>query len=161
VSRGADIEARDIWLWTPLMSAAFGNANGAGPETAQLLIDYGADVNALCIKGTNALHVCAAYGSYSLMEQLIMRGGDLAQSDNIGETPLHKAALRGELEIVRLLLRHGADPSVKSTFGYTPARLAAMQNSLSEPSIEHVIVADCLESLANGQATSQLGTVAV
>jgi ankyrin repeat protein len=127
LSRGAEIEARDIWLWTPLMSAAFGDARGAGPETAELLISYGADVNAKCIKGTNALHVCASYGSISLMRQLIARGGDLSLADIMGETPLHKAALRGDLDMVRFLVESNADSSARSTYGYTPAQVAAME----------------------------------
>jgi ankyrin repeat protein len=134
LSRGAEIEARDVWLWTPLMSAAFGVANGAGPDTAELLISYGADVNAKCIKGTNALHVCAAYGSIDLMDQLIVQGGDSSLADNMGETPLHKAALRGDLDIVRLLVERNADArsadvSARSMYGYTPAQLASMEVS--------------------------------
>ena len=55
---GADLEARDVYGWTPLMSAARSNENA---EVVQLLLDAGADLEARNEYGWTPLMIAAGY----------------------------------------------------------------------------------------------------
>jgi ankyrin repeat protein len=74
----ADIEVRDEYGRTPLHLAALGNS----PDIARLLIDSGANIDALAALG-NSLEVA---------QMLIDSGANIDAKDNAGETALHFAA---------------------------------------------------------------------
>ncbi len=52
IEEGADVNAKDVFDWTPLMCASHYNKN---PEVAKLLIEAGADVNAKDMYGYTPL----------------------------------------------------------------------------------------------------------
>src|SRR5512135_1544672 len=89
---------------------------------AELLIRYGADVNArddwFYLR---PLHLAAKMGHLSVAKTLLAHGADIEAGDREGLTALHVAATAGNLAMARLLLDRGADPnsSAKGAFLFT------------------------------------------
>ncbi|KXS12937.1 hypothetical protein M427DRAFT_156971 [Gonapodya prolifera JEL478] len=114
-----DPNIRHPFGWTPLHVACANN----NMKIAQILLDKGADVNALdSYTGPNgSQHV----GFEMLFELLRARQQEFTtyldpRSSVSGFTPLHYAAINASPELVRVLLERGADPSIKDVEGRTP-----------------------------------------
>jgi len=91
---------------TPLMRAVHGQM----PETAQLLIDAGADVRKANSYGVTALYIAARASDAVATQMLLAAGADAnAALPASGETVLMTAAKAGDPEVVRALLTGGAD----------------------------------------------------
>lgn len=118
---GADPDSRHpLTLDTPLIEGA----RGGHLKVAEVLVDYGADVNLQGEAWYTALHCAAAAGHVDLVKWLLDKGANvtLFRGHN---TPLHSAAASGQLEVVRILLQHGADPEAKGIDESTPLELAS------------------------------------
>jgi len=89
---------------TPLHEAAA----RAHDETAEALIQTGADVNARDEQGRTPLHLAAAGGRQATVELLLRRGAQINAEDDAGRTPLHEAATGGHPQLVRFLIARGA-----------------------------------------------------
>ena len=72
------------------------------PESLQLLLDFGADVNAQDRVGNAAIHFAVLAKDKERVEILLGRGCDIKVRTRAGSTPLHLAA--GDLAICQLLL---------------------------------------------------------
>ena len=88
----------------------------------ELLVRYGADVNARSHDGSTALNYLTAGGTTGqLVEMFINAGADVrTASITTGKTPLHWAACNGDCDAVRLLIRAGAAVDVVDVAGNTP-----------------------------------------
>jgi len=109
--------------FTPLHLAVFGRE----PEAAQVLIQYGADVNALStgeIARVRPLGTAVFVRSPELTAQLLDAGADPNGRDADGFTPLHSAARSGDVALVGLLLARGADPELEADDGTRAVDLA-------------------------------------
>ncbi len=82
-----------------------------------LLLDNGADVNAVVKDGRTPLHLAARFGHREVVELLLERGAQVNQESPHWGNPLFVAAYRGQREVVELLLKHGADKTVKVSRG--------------------------------------------
>ena len=95
-------------------------------EIAELLISYGADINATTDNGETLLHsVAGAFVTDSSTVDMVMwilkKDIKMLHSKTTrGSTPLHFAALSGNSEIVRLLILCGADVNARDNEGNTP-----------------------------------------
>lgn len=94
-------------------------------EVAQLLLEYGADVNhkhvgslsrivrygGKSVNGMTALHEAVKSKSYEVTRLLINAGADIKAVDENGHTPLHYAirGVFGSRRIIKLFLAHGVD----------------------------------------------------
>lgn len=107
------------------------------PETALLLLDYGADANSIDSNGKNALialchmigdgvnemHYRDAMNVISSCEQIVDRllteTSDINQKDAEGKTALMYAVKKHEnpIEFVKKLVDHGADPAIVDKVG--------------------------------------------
>ena len=99
----------------------------AQPEMASLLLQHGADPNAVArhpIKVT-PLHSAAAARELPIVAMLLTHGASPNVHQQQGWTPLHSAAQHGDRGMIELLLQHGANPSDTSDDGTTAAALAA------------------------------------
>jgi ankyrin repeat protein len=72
-------------------------------EIIELLLEYGADVNA-----ENALQLAVSVHRKDIIELLIQYGANVNQADSSGQTPLSWARMYGATAIVELLCEHGA-----------------------------------------------------
>ena len=111
LAAGTDVNAKAS-NGTPLhLAATFGHK-----EIAELLIDKGADVNAMGgLLGWTPLHWAASEGRKEVAELLIAKGADVNAKkwggDYTGDTPLDTAIRRKHPETADLLRKHGAKTS--------------------------------------------------
>lgn len=82
-------------------------------EMIQLLVEFGADVNARNNQyQTPLMMAVGAPKPEECIRLLVTFGADVNLFDRRGDTALHKAAFYGRNEEVRLLLEFGADPAI-------------------------------------------------
>lgn len=108
------------------MTALHFAARDGYSDTVELLLDAGADVNAVVADGKDALGLAIFNGHYDLASLLIDRGADVNQADARGFSPLFWAVDRRNMEtapnfpwvvtddplpLVKKLLDAGADPN--------------------------------------------------
>ena len=155
VEAGADVNARDVWRFTPLHSAA----ENATPSAVQALVQAGADVNAPLRSfgrgldsrgGRTPLHIAASNPKPEVAAALLEAGADVgAWAGTWAGTPLHIAARNPNPAVAALLLDAGAyvnarefartylpygvtvngvDETTRRLGGSTPLHWAAMSN---------------------------------
>jgi len=118
---------------TPLGYAAhFGH-----PDAVQMLLDYGADIDAVShsniphIPANTALHAAiAGKRNIEVIRLLLARGARTDLLDSNGHTCLHTAAFHDDnVEIIRLLVEHGARVEAKAEDGTTALDLAVARGN--------------------------------
>lgn len=113
------------------------------PEMVKVLVDYGADVDAIDSKDDrmiSLLHLAAARGNLPIAEILLDGGANIDPFNKKGQTPLVTAVLVDELPIVEYLADRGAALYIEPSIGESP--LAA---ALRHP--ENTQLADFLEGI--------------
>uniref|UniRef100_A0A7S1AYJ4 Uncharacterized protein n=1 Tax=Noctiluca scintillans TaxID=2966 RepID=A0A7S1AYJ4_NOCSC len=103
----SSVGARAEQGWTPLHFAAHGGHQLA----CEVLVSYGADVNAADDMEMRPLHRAAVSGNPEVCNFLARSGGDLAATDVMGNTPMHTACEEGHAMATRSMLQMGADPA--------------------------------------------------
>ncbi|MEG4393940.1 ankyrin repeat domain-containing protein [Microcoleus sp. BROC3] len=106
IAKGADVNAKHKYGWTPLHSAAMSDRI----KVAQTLIAKGADVNAKDTHGRTPLHFAAAFDGIKVAQTLIAKGADVNAKNKNGLTPLHRARSKA---IAQILLSAGAKINIK------------------------------------------------
>ena len=90
--------------WTPLrLTVIHGHM-----ETAEALLNGGADPNAKDDENIPLLHQAVIRGKKEMVVLLLDKKADLNKKDSEGETPLDEAEEQGNKEIIELLRQHGA-----------------------------------------------------
>jgi len=118
---GADTEIRGQRGWTPLHLCAFINRDRDAIAIANLLLQNGANPNAIAPEyGKTALHYAVELQSRTFVELLIGAGAEVDQLSSNGSTPLQIAVSRGKAEMVDILLGSGANPDLRNDFGFRP-----------------------------------------
>ncbi len=117
----AAVRARDQNQYTPLIWAA----RKGQLAVLKLLLERGADINAVNKWNNTALHWAAYNGLVPIVEYLCQKGAKLDIRENEkGHTPLHDAAWRGHLGVVKALLKHGAPVGIRNNRGERPLEVA-------------------------------------
>ncbi|XP_031144766.1 B-cell lymphoma 3 protein homolog [Sander lucioperca] len=94
-------------------------------DLAKMLLDAGADINAMDIKsGQSPLVHAVESNNADMVHFLIESGCDVNSQSYSGNTALHSACGRGQVDTVRLLLKSGADSSLKNYHNDTPVMVA-------------------------------------
>uniref|UniRef100_A0A158Q7B9 Poly [ADP-ribose] polymerase n=1 Tax=Elaeophora elaphi TaxID=1147741 RepID=A0A158Q7B9_9BILA len=83
-------------------------------RAVKILLERGADVQAVDIGGLVPLHNASSFGHLEVVNLLLEAGADSQAEDLWNFTPLHESASKGRLEVVRLLAASGADPTRKT-----------------------------------------------
>lgn len=126
LDRGAEVDARQVREYTPLMFAA---AEGHA-DVIRTLIARGADPGATTLASTEperrpaggmtALLFAARQGHGDAARALIEGGADIDQTSADNMSPLLIAVINGHYELASMLLGEGADPSLADDYGRGP-----------------------------------------
>src|SRR5689334_1824036 len=102
------------------------------PDAVQLLLDRGADVNAVTKNFlTNMpIHAAAAGRRLAICEMLLEHGADVNAKQHGGFTAIMAPAQHGDREMVEMFLSHGADAVIANDEGKTAADIAAAQGNI-------------------------------
>jgi len=104
IAQGAELEGRDYWERTAwLVAIQCGDL-----EKARLLLEKGADRNAVGRCSQPSLFYTLPGHQVAMLRWLLSLGIDIEQTDEFGETPLMAAAEGSRVDVVELLLAHGA-----------------------------------------------------
>jgi len=94
-------------------------------DIVHLLLDRGADVNAMGMYGNYALYVATKGNYIDTIRLLVDRGADINQKGTWATTTALICAVKnGSIDIVRLLLERGADVNIKDYDGNTALSIA-------------------------------------
>ncbi|WP_162143549.1 ankyrin repeat domain-containing protein, partial [Anaeroarcus burkinensis] len=131
--------------YTPLIAAS----ESGRLATVELLLNHGANVNAIDKDKQTALMRAAAAGRLDVVRLLIDRGADLARKDKLGQTALRLAANRNQGAVVQWLRSLNA-PDEGPAAGTPPAPPPELATSKPSNVPDSQIAPSFL--LANGQA---------
>jgi ankyrin repeat protein len=93
-------------------------------DTAELLIESGADVNRQTRSGNFPLLAAVAAGSETLTRSLLRRSASVWMASSSGCYPVHMAARKNRPDLVRLLVKRGSQVDLVSNHGDTPLCIA-------------------------------------
>jgi ankyrin repeat protein len=123
LENGADVNYPIIDL-PPIFHAV--TQKERAPQMIQLLLDYGADLDAVVgPSDMTALHWAAVHGMTHAVDILVSKGSSMSRTCARGQTPFTLAAENGHLVIVQLLLAKGADLHERSSNGGSALMWAA------------------------------------
>ena len=105
---------------TPLHWAA----RAGSAECANLLLDAGADVNALTKVHRAPLHLAAEADKEPAARLLVRRGANVDIQDRKGRTPLHRATYEGRVAAAEALLELGANARIPNRNGKNALEVA-------------------------------------
>ncbi|XP_037549233.1 histone-lysine N-methyltransferase EHMT2 [Nematolebias whitei] len=109
VQAGANVDAKDKDLRTPLLEAIINNHI----DVARYLIQNGACVYHVEDDGYTGLHHAAKFGNLEIVKMLLETGQvDVNAQDSGGWTPIIWAAEHKHVEVIKTLLNRGADVTI-------------------------------------------------
>ncbi|MFC1523036.1 ankyrin repeat domain-containing protein [Elusimicrobiota bacterium] len=121
IARGADVNEAPETKSALLLAITNDNA-----DSADILIDAGANVNIRDGRGRTPLSYAAAKNSISTVRKLIIKGADMNTQDERGRTPLSYAADMCSVDAARKLIVNGAKINARDEEGKTALITAAM-----------------------------------
>ena len=86
-------------------------------ECAKILVENGADINALDFGQNTPLHIACSRKSVELVYLLVEQGCAIDIANFKGVTPLHFAAREKDIKILHFLLDNGCDPDAVAADG--------------------------------------------
>ena len=93
-------------------------ASSSYSKEVYVLIERGADVQALDANSWSPLHYAATGGFRAISEALLKAGASLDLVNLIMETPLHRAVVQRRVDVIQLLLDWGADIWAEDAEGF-------------------------------------------
>ena len=103
-------------------------ASAGYPDILSLLLEHGAKVDGLGIRGHTPLHRAAYGGNPEAGRRLIDHDADINARSIVEWTPLHCAVDFRRAEFVRMLLERGAEVDAETSSGDTPLHYAAQKD---------------------------------
>ncbi|XP_013394393.1 inversin-A-like, partial [Lingula anatina] len=99
-------------------------------EALKILLDNGADVNAVAYDGSTAVHRACCDGHHEALRILIDHQADLTTGDCMGRAPVHWAVSVPEQDCLKLLLEHEVSINVRDKDGMTPSMWACRMDHI-------------------------------
>ena len=99
-------------------------------KTVQLLIERGADLDAMDVTQSTPLHLALVNENFDIVKLLIQHGADVNVPYHKELTPLHLAAVSGSSDVIKLILQKTADINSQDDSKSTSLHLAADSGSL-------------------------------
>jgi ankyrin repeat protein len=97
INSGANVNAQSILGFTPLHVAVIDNR----PEIVQLLLEHGANINAVTNKEKQSpLHLAIIANNLNMLQILIEKGADITLEMNDGTTSAQLALKKGNMSII-------------------------------------------------------------
>jgi uncharacterized protein len=108
-------------------------------ELIQVLVERGADINALDVDGLTALHLATWKGHQDVVEKLVSLDAAMElhirkyddYNDRTGGTPLHLATMAGHIGIMEVLIDNGANLESMNAWRRKPLHLATKSQELA------------------------------
>jgi ankyrin repeat protein/serine/threonine protein kinase len=123
-------------------------------DVVRLLVDGGADVNAVTMNGRTALMYASSEGNVDVMRLLVDGGANVNAVKEYGKTALMSASKRGNMDVVRLLVNGGADMNAVDISGKTMLMFASEGGNTD-------VVRLLVDSGADVNAVAKYGTTAL
>lgn len=127
-------------------------------DLIKMLIERGADVNAILEKGQSVFHLACFKGDRDIVNLMIELGGaDLNKADRSkeGKTPLYIACEKNNIEVVDLLIQKGVKVNKMTTHsGKTPISMACKNNCFAI--VEYLIRAKADVLIKNDDNTTPI-----
>jgi ankyrin repeat protein len=128
IKAGADVNAdKSLNAITPLHNTVWGDQK----KLAELLLDEGAHVNAVCSKQMTPLHYAAIEDSIKVAKLILERGADINARSFDRRTPLHYTTIYNSVQVAKLLLEQDTLTEVRDYRGGT-----AIDRALVERAVE-------------------------
>lgn len=110
------INEKSVWCcgWLPCTPLRIAATAGHGP-CVDFLLQQGAEVDLVDVKGQTALYVAVVNGHLESAQILLAAGADPNGSRHHRSTPVYHAARVGRADILRALIRYGADVDVNQS----------------------------------------------
>lgn len=130
--RGANVNATDEYLNTPLIEAIFLNLDtDSNPAKVfrftKLLVEHGADVNAPDKKGSSPVALAALTENKQVVQYLVHKGATTNKQGENGETAFTYAAGNADKDLVEYFVKLGANPAARLDDGST-ALMSALRS---------------------------------
>jgi len=125
VERGSNVNLRDrsAYEYTPLHYAT-------KKKLVEILVEGGADVNALSLAKNTPLHHAAGNARKETVMFLLAKGADVNARNQNSSTPLHQAAHAWDKDVVEILLMNKAEVNAAENDGDTPLHRAAAEDRI-------------------------------
>ena len=126
---GSDVSTIDYIGYQPLHGASI-RLNSR--ESFDVLLMAGADVHALTLGKSSALHLACSRNLVDNAVALLEAGADIDQPDGDGDSPLSDAIFSNSVQATQLLLNCGAKVQSKNKFGNTVLHSLALCGKIDE-----------------------------
>ncbi len=126
VNCAADVNTTDDEGWTPLHAAA----RSGYCDIAELLLEFGAILDAPNLNQETPLHVACRNGKLDVSRLLVNYGSDINFPNALGFAPLHLASRFGHVEAAELLLDRGSNVNAQEMRRQTPLHYASLYGHL-------------------------------
>lgn len=139
IQQGMDVNVRSTFEKTPLHRAA--KAIFAEPSI-RVLLEYGADVQAIDFLGNTPLHYAASKCDHKGVELLLANNAAINTVNNYDMTPLHCISLNqatNAARMIQVLLVEGADPTIQDFKGETILHLVCKEFDSFPEVLQHII----------------------
>lgn len=123
------MEAKDFQGKTPLRLGCERCYTEEKIRCIQLLLEHGADVDAIDNMGNNAILSLVQASNFPCVQLLVKHGAAVNGADDHGRTPLFYAVNNEDYQTTELLLQSGANPNQKDDDGFVPLHEAVCQES--------------------------------
>ncbi|XP_048245472.1 uncharacterized protein LOC124115991 [Haliotis rufescens] len=132
-------------------------------ESVQLLLDCGADVNAVDTNRYTILHSHIIYSNLAVLNVILSRMTCPLPEyrDSSSETPLHIASANGDMECFTLLLKQYPHVNVRTTKGSTALHLAILSEIGKAEKVQTLIQAGTDITITDNDGNSPLHLAAV